>query len=208
MQGQKQRMSRFYKLHAGIYQATRWSFLFGRSAVLKQLNLEKNTQLHLLEIGSGTGHNLTWLAARYPNLQLTGIDASPEMLSVAGKRTAQYGERIRLIEQVYGHETTEPLPQRPDIILISYCLTMINPGWESVVQQALSDVKPEGRIVVVDFHDSPLELFRRWMRFNHVRMQAHILPLLDANLNTINMSVKPAYWGLWRYFGYIGRKVA
>jgi S-adenosylmethionine-diacylgycerolhomoserine-N-methlytransferase len=35
--GHASRMDRYYRFHAKIYDATRWSFLFGREALIRQV---------------------------------------------------------------------------------------------------------------------------------------------------------------------------
>ncbi|MDZ7659193.1 class I SAM-dependent methyltransferase [Fodinibius sp.] len=53
-------VAQYYQLHAPIYDATRWSFLFGRTKLIKQIPaLPANAQI--LEVGCGTGKNLIQL---------------------------------------------------------------------------------------------------------------------------------------------------
>lgn len=199
------RLRSYYRLHARIYQATRWTFLFGRSRMIHLLKLPLLTNKTVLEVGCGTGHNLAQLAANHPNLQLIGIDISPEMLLIAAKKLMRYSRRIFLLEKAYGNESLT-LPKKPDIILFSYCLTMINPGWERVVQQAQDDLEQGGKVAVVDFHGSPFSFFRRWMGVNHVRMEKHLLPVLEQRFVTVRKEIHTAYGGLWTYFIFIGIK--
>ena len=56
-----------------------------------------------------------------------------------------------------------------DLVVFSYALSMFNPGWEEALAAALGDLSPGGALAVVDFHDSPLPAFKRWMGLNHVR---------------------------------------
>ncbi|HRI60570.1 MAG TPA: class I SAM-dependent methyltransferase, partial [Saprospiraceae bacterium] len=94
----------------------------------------------------------------------------------------------------------------PDFVLFSYALTMFNPGWEAAIEQAGADLKPGGRIAVVDFHNTPSSTFRWWMSRNHVRMEAHLLPFLQSKFRTELLEIHPAWLGLWRYFLYVGQK--
>lgn len=198
-------MRNYYKWHAAVYDATRWSFLFGRKALLRQLPIAVNIQQTLLEVGCGTGHNLRFLAKRHPNLQLIGLDVSAEMLARSSKATAQYSRQVQLFEQAYG---AAPLKntQAPDIVLFSYALTMFNPGWEAAIEQAWTDLKQGGRIAVVDFHNTPSRAFRWWMDQNHVRMDGHLLPFLQSKFRTELLEIRIAWLGLWKYFIYIGQK--
>ncbi len=85
-----------------------------------------------------------------------------------------------------------------DLIVISYCLTMINPGFDSVLQTCLADLSDEGQIAVVDFHDSRVAAFRRWMGMNHVRMDGQVLVRFAASRLRVDSRVRSAYGGLWR----------
>lgn len=195
----------YYKLHARIYQATRWTFLFGRRRIVHALKLPMLSDKTLLEVGCGTGHNLRTLVRYYPNLQLIGLDISPDMLAVAAKKLQRFSRRVLFLEKPYGAEAVK-LPALPDIVLFSYCLTMMNPGWEDAIQRAFEDLAEGGQIAVVDFHGSPYGFFRRWMGLNHVRMDEHLLPALEARFDTVHREVRKAYGGLWTFVMYVGQK--
>jgi ubiquinone/menaquinone biosynthesis C-methylase UbiE len=47
----------YYRLHSKIYDATRWSFLFGRHRLIELVASHK-TPTRILEVGCGTGTNL------------------------------------------------------------------------------------------------------------------------------------------------------
>lgn len=201
-------MRQYYRTQAQIYEATRWSFLFGRAEICRLLKLPMLGNQTLLEVGCGTGHNLRRLAGQHLNMNFVGVDVSPDMLSVAATRTARFAERVRLVEKMYAPGIDLGLSEKPDIVLFSYALTMMNPGWESALDRALGDLPPGGKIAVVDFHDSPAPAFRWWMRQNHVRMDGHLLPALQARFQPMLEQVRPTYWGLWRHFLFVGKKPA
>lgn len=200
---QARAMQQYYRLHATIYDATRWTFLHGRRQILDLL--PKNKTQTLLEVGCGTGHNFRLLAHQKPDWKLIGVDVSPEMLAKASKATASFSRRVQLFEQPYGVGAFQ-LEEPVDIVLFSYALTMFNPGWETAIEQAYQDLKPGGIIAVVDFHDTPHTWFQRWMHVNHVRMDAHLLPFLEKHfIPEVNL-VQTAWGNLWQYCIFIGRK--
>lgn len=194
-------LERYYRWHARLYDATRWSFLFGRTGLVERV-AALQTPATILEIGCGTGRNLMRLARRFPQARLTGLDLSADMLARARRGLEPFGDRIDLVHQAY----VRPLRDEPrfDLIVLSYCLSMINPGWEQVIASARQDLRPRGLIAVVDFHDSDWPAFRRWMGVNHVRMEGHLLPELRARFQPLDHAIQRAYGGVWRYFHFVG----
>jgi S-adenosylmethionine-diacylgycerolhomoserine-N-methlytransferase len=203
---QNETMQRYYVLQSKIYDLTRWTFLFGRRAVIRQLPLDPGKAHRILEVGCGTGYNLRLLARRFPKAHLTGLDVSTHMIEKATKATKPFAQRVQLEERPYALGDTQYLEQF-DAVLFSYSLTMINPQWEELIRQAKADLKPGGIIAVADFFDSRFRWFKTHMGNNHVRMDGHLLPLLEQEFTTLSHSVKPAYGGVWDYFIHLGRKV-
>ena len=197
-------LSRYYRGHARLYDATRWSFLFGRVALIRSLARLSPPPRNILEIGCGTGSNLVRLVRQFPEAAVTGLDLSADMLARARRKLEKEQWPITLLHQRYDR----PLYPEPvfDLIVFAYCLTMINPGWERAVEAALRDLRPGGRLAVVDFHDTPFAGFRRWMGVNHVRMDGHLLPYLDARCPPVERTLGAAYGGGWRYFMFIGHQ--
>ncbi len=193
----------YYQLHAGIYDATRWSFLFGRDAILDLASAARPAPARILEVGCGTGRNLVALARRFPRATLTGVDLSDAMLAIAQRKTAAYGSRIRLVRCAYDVPVAEA---GHDLVLCSYALTMFNPGYEAALTAAQRDLAPGGHIALVDFHATRFPWFSRWMGANHVRMDGQLRPLLREKFATVDDIVCPAYGGLWNYLLFVGRR--
>lgn len=203
--GQAEKMQRYYRLQSKIYDATRWTFLFGRKRVIRALPFEANAEdLRILEVGCGTGYNLARLAQRFPKAKLFGMDVSEDMLELSRKRVAPWAERVELLGKPYGADAQ--WKEGFDVILFSYSLTMINPQWESLILQAKQDLKPGGIIAVADFHNSPFGWFKRHMGNNHVRMDGHLLPVLESHFANLTKEVRKAYAGIWEYVIYVGKK--
>ena len=190
----------YYRLHAGIYDLTRWSFLFGRTGIIALLS-RLTAPRRILEVGCGTGKNLVKLAKTFPTARITGLDLSPDMLRKAQDKAHAAADRIDFVHRAYDGPTA---PGTFDLVLFSYSLSMMNPGWETALAAAREDLRPGGRIGVVDFHDSPLSGFRSWMGMNHVRMKGHLLPALQSAFETETFIIRCGYFGLWRYLIFIG----
>ena len=158
------RMDRMYRYQRHIYDATRKFYLLGRDGLIERMSLLPGDRV--VEIGCGTGRNLVALARRYPGVHLYGIDASAVMLRSAAAHIRRAGleGRIRLAyglgEQLDGRAMFGL--ERPfDSALISYALTMI-PAWPQVIERAMTQLRPAGRLAVVDFWDQ--EGLPHWFR--------------------------------------------
>lgn len=198
----KSKLKQYYRFHAHIYDATRWSFLFGREQILDMLP-ELPSQPRIMEIGCGTGKNIERLEYHFPDAHILGIDLSRDMLNIA-RNKLQNSERVSFKQMEYGSHTVSDRPF--DLVLLSYSLTMIDKQAEEVLAQISRDLKPKGHIAVVDFNTSPFSWFRQWMKVNHVDLSGHILPLLQKYFYPVETQVNSAYLGLWSYFQFVGRQ--
>ncbi len=194
-------IAQYYRLHARIYDLTRWTFLRGRENLVRLAAAHCRPQ-NILEVGCGTGKNLLPLGRLFPEAQLQGLDLSPHMLARAHEKLRGLRPRLTLVEAAYDRPVA---PRHFDLVVFSYALSMFNPGWEAALLTAGQDLSPGGTIAVVDFHDSPSKRFKRWMGFNHVRLDAHLLPRLRKLFPPDDWSVPSAFGGLWSYFLFIGR---
>lgn len=196
-------LARYYRLHAGIYDATRWSFLFGRDELLRSVR-RRSEPSRILEVGCGTGRNLAQLACMFPHAELTGIDLSEPMLAKATRRLSSFAKRVRLVNEAYA----QPLGGSTgfDLIIASYALSMFNPGWEHAIETAATDLRPGGIVAVVDFSHTGARWFEQWMRRNHVLMQNHLWPVLHSTFRPLQDTRHSAYGGLWHYGMFIGQK--
>ncbi len=157
---------------------------------------------NILEVGCGTGQNLLHLGRLLPEAQLWGLDLSPHMLARARQKLRRLGQRVTLVEAAYDRPVA---PGRFDLVVCSYALSMFNPGWEAALLTARQDLCSGGAIAVVDFHDSPSRRFKRWMGFNHVRLDSHLLPRLREIFPSAEWSVHSSFGGLWEYLLFVGK---
>lgn len=193
---------RYYRLHARIYDLSRWTFLWGREKLIRRAAVQCQPQ-RILEVGCGTGKNLLHLGRLFPEAQLWGLDLSPHMLAQAHEKLGGLRHRLTLVEAAYDRPVA---PETFDLVVFSYALSMFNPGWDAALETAGRDLAPRGLITVVDFHDSVSKGFKKWMGLNHVRLDSHLLPRLRALYSLREMTVRPAFGGLWSYFLFVGEK--
>ena len=197
-----QNIERYYHFHARIYDATRWSFLFGRAELIQEI-VSRFVLSNILEIGCGTGKNMANLCHYLPQARLVGLDISEDMLRQARKNLAAHPSRVELLHRTYDR----PIKAKPafNLILFSYSLSMMHKDWESAIEYAQQDLRSGGLIAVVDFNDSSFSWFKRWMGMNHVRMDGHLLPRLQSSFRSLKLEINHAYGGLWSYFLFIGQ---
>jgi ubiquinone/menaquinone biosynthesis C-methylase UbiE len=105
-----------------------------------------------LEVAIGTGRNLP----HYPaDLDLTGVDLSPEMLSRARRRAAELGRRVELCE---GDAGRLPFPDASfDTVVCTLALCAV-PDREGAIAEIDRVLRPGGQLLLLD-HVEP-----RWRR--------------------------------------------
>lgn len=194
----------YYRWHAKFYDMTRWAFLFGRRGLIATVADQVKTPTRILEIGCGTGKNLVALADAFPGAKITGLDLSADMLDCARASIAPFADRIELLHRPYDGPVADE-ERKFDLIVISYALSMINPGFDEVIRLCRGDLREGGVIAVVDFHETRWTWFRKWMGVNHVRMEGQILAQLDAGFEAVVRQIGEGYGGLWRYVTFIGK---
>lgn len=190
----------YYRLHSRFYDVTRWAFLFGRGDLLDHVR-ERIVPERVLEVGCGTGTNLRRLAELFSNARLTGVDLSPEMLGKAERKMSPWSDRVRLIRGAF--PTVPEKEEHFDLVLFSYSLSMIHPGWKEAIAAAFSRLREGGCVAVVDFQDTPLHWFYRWMELNHVQLGGYLLKELQSRAPGGDTRVNKAFLGTWRYFTFL-----
>ena len=191
----------YYKIHSKIYDLTRWAILFGRNKVLDLVPYDLNPHT-ILDLGCGTGKHLLKLAELFPEAQITGVDASKEMLKKASSKIKQT-HKINLIQSDIGSFLSKP--KRYDLVLCSYSLSMFDDKYDYLkwIRNSLSD---SGIVVIVDFDSTPIHLFERWMNLNHVDISGNIFSPLNEIFDPEYNETERAYFGLWKYSIFVGRR--
>lgn len=168
-------MDRIYRRQHHIYDLTRKYYLLGRDQMIDGLRPSSGDAV--LEIGCGTGRNLTIAAKHYPAARFYGVDVSTVMLTRAIDSLGRAGlsNRVRVAhgdatafdpERLFGRKTF-------DRIFISYSVSMI-PDWNGAIDRAVTLLAPGGELHIVDFGgQSRLPSFfrtalRRWLEAFHV----------------------------------------
>ena len=161
-------LNRYYRWVRHIYDASRKFYLFGRDETIRAMLAEDWERL--VEIGPGTGRNLRKLHAARPSARYGGVEASDAMFEHASAR-------LPWATLVHGFaedaDYTTLLGARPDVVLFSYCLSMVQDA-QAALTNARRSVAPTGKVVVVDFADLQglrpglRAILRRWLDLFHV----------------------------------------
>ena len=168
-------MDSIYRRQHHIYDLTRKYYLLGRDQMISGLRPHSGDAV--LEIGCGTGRNLTIAAKHYPAARFFGVDVSTVMLTRAIDSLGRAGlsNRVRVAHGDAASFDPERLFGRKafDRIFISYSVSMI-PDWNGAVDRAVALLAPGGELHIVDFGgQSRLPLFfrtalRHWLKAFHV----------------------------------------
>ena len=199
-------LKRYYRLHAPIYDATRWAFLFGRTRLIQVLSRSSGAPKQILDLGCGTGKNLCALAKAFPQAQITGVDLSAAMLAQAGRNLVQKLDpdaRARI--SLRNTDIAQMPGMQYDLIVCSYMLSMTGNQLAQTLQKLQKLLTPTGRLAIVDFDSTRARWFARWMGVNHVRMDGALATLLQQQFPHVELHEQHSGLGLWRWLLWIGR---
>lgn len=187
---QAQKMDRMYRYTRHVYDLSRRYYLLGRDRLIDRL--AQQPPQHILEVGCGTARNLIKLHQRAPQHVLYGLDASEEMLNTARRNLISAGMApaatplVQALAEDLDYHTLFQRDEPFDAVFFSYVLSMI-PSAEDALDAALANIKPGGRIYIVDFWDQAdlpgwfAVVLRRWLALFDV----HYRPALHAYLHTL-----------------------
>ena len=180
-------MDRMYRLQRYFYDLTRKYYLLGRDQLLDDMDVQAGE--HILEIGCGTARNLIVLAKRFPNAKLYGLDASAAMLETAKSKMENAGVKNIILKTAladdFSFDQTFGLSHLFDKIFFSYSISMI-PPWRESIENTLNNLKPCGRLFIVDFYDQKdfpaafQKLLKWWLKKFHVRFWDDLHPYLNT----------------------------
>ena len=186
-------MDRMYRFQRYFYDFTRKYYLLGRDRLLTEMDVQPGERV--LEAGCGTGRNLIILAKQHPETHFYGLDASAAMLETAkAKVDAANVQNIVLktaLADDFTYDKTFDLVEPFDKIFFSYSISMI-PVWRESIHNALQNLKPGGKLFIVDFYDQRdlpnwfRILLQNWLRRFHVEHPPDLIGFLkdleDRNL--------------------------
>lgn len=132
---------------------------------------------HILCVGVGTGTEILSLAQRYPEWHFTGIDPSPDMLSVCAEKLQLAGVAERC--QLYpGYLADLPVAGDYHAVLCLLVAHFIqHPQRDGLYQQIARQLAPQGRVILAEIAGDMLSpefdhSLTLWARMHEVLSQS------------------------------------
>lgn len=203
-------MDGIYRHQRHFYDITRKFYLLGRDRLIDELAPASGSCV--LELGCGTGRNLSLAAARYPGARFHGLDISTAMLETARKRLAR--EHVDDIVQLAEGDATcfDPLAlfgrTKYDRVFLSYAISMI-PPWREAISQGLDVLRPGGALHIVDFGSQEhlprafRWLLHRWLKAFHVTPRESLREYLESECARRGASL--SFESLFRGYAVLAR---
>ncbi len=185
-------LQEYYKLHAPIYDITRWGFLFGRNQIYNYFP-EIASGSRILDLGCGTGKITSILHTSYPECSISAIDPSPEMLHQA-KQKNLHG--VQWFNEKYSINSFQT--NTFDLITVSYSLSMME-DLEQILDAIAQHLTHDGILLVVDFDKTPYTWFSNWMAKNHVHFNHQLFHKIEYHFNIYEKDTRKAFCGLYSY---------
>ena len=172
---------------APAYDAVTWLATFGQEPAIRRQTLKAaglRPGEKVLDVGCGTG-TLSIAAGRRvrPDGEVTGIDASPEMIALARRKAARKGSAAGF--QVAPVETLPFADESYDVVLSSLMLHHLP---DDVKEKGMAEVfrvlKPGGRFVAVDLTAAGTSFASRVIRLIGHKMPRDYAARLISGMQT------------------------
>jgi ubiquinone/menaquinone biosynthesis C-methylase UbiE len=200
---QVDKIKKYYEFQSKFYDITRGFILFGRKKLLKivfnHIHQSQNSKYkiqNILDIACGTGYFMNKINKKYPEINITGIDLSREMLSKITQK-----QNIKLINSDFSRFDFEE--SKFDFIILSYALTISGNNPDEILEKAKSLLNKNGIIMVVDFYRI-FNFYEDFMSRNNILCHKNIEELLNYYFTKKYFSKKWATPYPWLYYFYIG----
>lgn len=127
-----------------------WGVL-ARRLVLPWVLRDVQVSGDVLEIGGGGGAMAAGTLARFPRARVTVADVDPVMVSATARRLAGFGPRA---SARVGDATALPFDDGSFDVVVSNLMLHHIGNWEAAVAEAMRVLRPGGRFVGYDLHNT------------------------------------------------------
>ena len=170
----QKRAVHYYNKFSKIYDwaSPKWYYHNARKYTIAQLNLTENQTI--LNVPCGTGQNFAYFQTYLKNKgRIIGVDLSPGMLAKARQKCHRMSwSNVELHEQDVreltsnwvGHEINSNPPMVIDAILCDLGLSGF-PDWQMVIDQLIALLKPQDKIVILDWYMTTPSLRGRFVKW-------------------------------------------
>lgn len=178
------RVERYYKYHARLYDWTRPLFLFDRKKAIDMLGVSEGDTV--IDIACGTGMNIPYLLEK--KVRVIGVDYVSSMLQRAK-------EKHPSIQFIQSDVATFQIPEIIDAIICTYALSMIE-EWQKAILNMKHMLKKDGRLVILDFHPWQgaasmfYPIFRWWLKLHGVNPEKDLVPFLQRHFTQVDVQVR------------------
>ena len=139
-----------YAAWAGLYDAVRNPLIEAEQPSVDALLARLAPFRTAVDVGTGTGRHALQLARM--GAQVTGFDASPEMLSVARERAqAEALTTVRFVPAALGDTPLPATSASVDLVLCALTLCHL-PDLRKAVAECARLLRPGGHLILTDFH--------------------------------------------------------
>ena len=153
----------------------------------------------VLEIGCGRGVGLEILL-RLGAAEVTGFDLDPEMVALAEKRVAKYGDRARVF---VGDAVAIAAPDASFDIVVDYGIIHHIPPWPQTLHEIARVLRPGGMFYFEDLFRGFISTWPIRALLDHPQATQFTAAEFRAALHTTGLSVR--WWREVGAWGVIGR---
>jgi tRNA (cmo5U34)-methyltransferase len=137
------------------------------NAAIQWLSIFLQPPAHVIDLGAGPGTLAEKILLTFPEIQVTCLDGSEEMLNVAKQRLASFANRLSFIQADFGLETwTSNLPQGIDAIVTARAIHNVRKlkFIERVYKDIYNVLRPGGFFLNIERVNFSSRTLRRYYR--------------------------------------------
>jgi len=188
MENYKTKLNLKFKTLSWFYDAFDWAFALDQSKNPRKLLAQRisNDTIQILDVCVGTANSAIAVAKNYPDVHITGIDLSADMMAVAKRKTQKLGISNITFRQMDA-ATMDFSDESFDIVMISFGLHEL--GYDlmmKILNEMNRVLKRNGKLYIIDYakEDDPVRKVLLWLCLK-IFEPKHMSKFLEYNWNDI-----------------------